>query len=364
MLNRHGPKASITAAAALLIVGNWIRYGATRGSPPSYAGVFVGQVIIGFSQPFVLAAPTKYSELWYSPKGRVTATAIATLANPFGGAVGSLVDPFLAINPPDIGPMTLYIAIITTVIAVPAFFIPAYPPTPVAPSSVIKRPTVARQINLLLKNPTFWLIYIPFVVYVGFFNSFSTLLTQFLTPYGLSEQDAGIAGAVLIVVGLVAAAITSPLIDKYKQYVLLIKLLVPLLGIGYLIFIWAPPTGGIAYPYVVCALLGAAGLSLVPIALEWLCEVTYPVEPELSSVLCWAGGQLMGAIFIIVSEALEAGSDGNPPYNMQRALIFQAVIAVAVVPCALLLGVFGTTKKARSEAEELSRQTTSASGSA
>ena len=318
----------------------------------------IGQIIIGFSQPFVLAAPTGFSELWFSPRGRTSATAITTLANPFGGAVASLVNPFIAINPPDIGPLTLYIAIITSVVSIPAFFVPSHPPTPVAPSSTTVRPSVRTQLRLLGTSINFWLIFVPFMVYVGFFNSFTVLLTQILTPYGFSETDAGIAGAVLILVGLVAAAISSPIIDRSKRYLLIIKAIVPILGIGYLIFIWAPPSRSDAYPYVVCAIIGATNFSLVPVALEWMCEITYPVGPEFSSVLCWTGGQLMGAIFIIISLALEADADGNPPFNMQRALIFQAVIALAAVPCALLLGVFGSVKEGRLEADKISRQTT------
>jgi hypothetical protein len=46
-----------------------------------------GQVLIGLAQPFVLAAPTRFSDQWFTDKGRTTATAIASLANPFGGAV-------------------------------------------------------------------------------------------------------------------------------------------------------------------------------------------------------------------------------------------------------------------------------------
>jgi MFS transporter, FLVCR family, MFS-domain-containing protein 7 len=360
-LNKYGPKLSIVAAAGLLLIGNWIRYGGVRASPPSYGAVMVGQVIIGFSQPFVLSAPTKYSELWFSTKGRISATAIATLANPLGAAIGSLVDPFLTVNPEDVGPMTLYVSIITTAVCIPAIFIPSIPPTPVAPTSVIDRPTIPQQLRLLLTSVSFWLMYFPFVVFVGFFNSFSTLLTQILTPYQFSENDSGIAGAILIVVGLVSAAITSPIVDKTKKYLLFLKILITILGLSYLVFIWAPPSRGDAYPYVICAIMGASSLSLVPVALEWLCEVTYPVGPELSSVLCWTGGQLFAAIFIIIFEALEDGPDGNPPYNMQRGLIFQAVLALVAVLPALLLGVVGKSKMVRSDTEKMVRETTNES---
>lgn len=261
-----------------------------------------------------------------------------SLANPFGGALGQLIDPFLATSPSEIPNMILYIAIISSVAAIPSFFIPALPPTPVSPLSTLSRPPILQQITLLIRSLSFWLIFIPFATYVGFFNSLSSLLTQFLTPYGYSEIQSGIAGALLILVGLVAAAITSPIVDRSKRYLLLIKCLVPIIALCYLAFIWAPPSRGVAAPYLICSILGAASFSLVPIALEWLVEVTWPVGPEVGSVICWAGGQALGGIFIVVSNALQDGEDAKPAFNMQRALVFQAVVAMAVVPTAMALG--------------------------
>lgn len=70
-------------------------------------------------------------------------------------------------------------------------------------------------------------------------------------------------------------------------------------------------------------------------------EITYPFAPEIGSTICWTGGQLLGAIFIIVQDALKAPSDAHPPYNMRNALIFSAVISAVVVPLPLSLGLFG-----------------------
>lgn len=306
-----------------------------------------GQMLTGLSQPFVLSAPTHYSDLWFSPQGRVSATAIASLANPFGGALGQLINPFLATKPSDIPNMTLYVAIISTVASVPSFFVPAKPRTPVSASSTHRAPNLRATVSLLARNPTFWLLFVPFSVYVGFFNSASSLLTQILTPYGFSEEESGIAGAVLILVGLVAAAVTSPIIDRTKAYLPFIKSLVPVIAASYLVFVWAPGTRGIAVPYIILGVLGAASFSLVPIALEWLVEVTWPVGPEGSSTICWAGGQLLGGIFIVISDVLKGSETADPPFNMGKALIFQAVIAVATVPCALALGWIGTVENKR-----------------
>lgn len=166
-----------------------------------------------------------------------------------------------------------------------------------------------------------------------------------MVPYGFSDDDAGIAGAILIVVGLIAAAITSPILDRTKAFLLSIKIAAPIIGICYLIFIWMPATRSIAGPDIVLAILGAASFSLVPVVMEYLVELTHPVSPEVTSTLAWAGGQLLGALFLIISDALKSGADADPPNNMNKALIFQAVIGLIVLPFPLCLGLFGRGDK-------------------
>jgi FLVCR family MFS transporter 7 len=112
VLHKGGPKPAIVTASVLLLVGNWIRYGGTKTK--NYGAVMFGQILTGFAQPFVLSAPTHYSGMWFTSNGRVAATAVMTLANPFGGALGQLIDPFFATEAKDIPNMVLYIAIIVS----------------------------------------------------------------------------------------------------------------------------------------------------------------------------------------------------------------------------------------------------------
>lgn len=213
---------------------------------------------------------------------------------------------------------------------------------------------------MLFKNPEFLVVMLTFWVYCGLFNSLSSLLNSILYPYAFSEEQAGIAGALLIVVGLVTSAVTSPLIDRSKTFLLAIKIQVPIVALCYLIFIWMPPTGSIAGPYVVLSLLGAASFSLVPVALEFVTEITYPVSPEIASVVCWSGGQLLGGIFIVVSGELADGENGGPggetPNNMQRALWFHAVVGVVVAALPLGLGVGKRKDKVRLRRLEADRE--------
>ncbi|KAK2049815.1 major facilitator superfamily transporter [Colletotrichum somersetense] len=341
-----GPKPAFMTAAALILVGNWVRYGGSHSrAGGSYGVVMFGQVLNGLAQPFVLAAPTRYSDLWFTDRGRVAATALTSLANPLGAALGQLIVPFWVASPGDMSPGVLWVAVISTVAALPAFFIPARPPTPVAPSSQTAKLGIRESVAAVAGSLELWLVMVPYAVYVGLFNSISSLLNQMMGPYGFSDEEAGIAGALLIVVGLAASAVTSPVLDRTKKFLPAVKMAVPVIGLCYLAFVWMPETRSVAGPYVVLAVLGAASFTLVPVALELLIELSHPVSPEVTSTIAWAGGQALGAVFIIVSDALQAGGDADTPKNMKSALVFQAVIAMVIVPLPLCLGLFGRADK-------------------
>ncbi|KAI9838287.1 MAG: hypothetical protein M1819_005555 [Sarea resinae] len=366
-LNKGGPKPAIIVASVLILAGNWIRYAGTRSGPNGHFGVvMLGQILIGLAQPFVLSAPTRYSDLWFTDQGRISATALASLANPFGGALGHLIDPFLATKAKHIPNMVFFsidsiLKTQSSISTLPSFFLASAPPTPPSASSLTPKPPLKAAVRTLLRSADFYLIFIPFATYVTLFNTLSTILAQTLTPYNYSAQTAGIIGGLLILTGLVSAAITSPLVDHYKSHLLAIKLLVPLLGLTYILFPIAPPTRTLAAPLTLSCALGAASFSLVPVALEWLAESTYPLSPEAGSTLCWAGGQFGGAVLVIAMDALK-GVGGRPKGNMQAALWFMGALAIVVVPVPVFgLGKWGTRGKGRRW--EIERSSRGAGGS-
>lgn len=110
-LNR-GPKPAIVTSATLVLVGNWVRYAGARATGGHFGVVVFGQILIGLAQPFVLSAPTRYSDLWFTDRGKISATAVASLANPFGGALGQLISPFWATKASEVPNMVLYTAIL------------------------------------------------------------------------------------------------------------------------------------------------------------------------------------------------------------------------------------------------------------
>ena len=183
---------------------------------------------------------------------------------------------------------------------------------------------------------------------MAFFNSVSSLLNQILAPYGYSEDEAGIAGGILIVVGLVCAAVLSPVTDRWKHYLGTIRVLVPIIAASYIGLVFAPASSaGIGATYAVCAIMGATAFALLPVVLEYLVEITYPFSPEIGSTICWTLGQLFGAIFILAQTALKADDNASPPNNMKNALILSAVFCCVAAPFPMCIGLFGRDVRRR-----------------
>ena len=109
-----------------------------------------------------------------------------------------------------------------------------------------------------------------------------------------------------------AAIILCPIIDIFQAPLISIKLVVPVIGICYLALIWIPGKPVIA-AYIVLGGLGAASFTLLPVTLEWLASDTRPVSPEVSSSLCWMGGQLLGVLFTLIMQSLKTYGDPSVP---------------------------------------------------
>ncbi|KAK9448786.1 major facilitator superfamily domain-containing protein [Limtongia smithiae] len=355
-LNRYGVKVSMLTSAVLLIIGSWVRVAGVkcRDGRGSFGVLIFGQIIVGLGQPFSLNAPSYYSDMWFTSKSRVSANALASLSNPLGGAIGQLVSPAFVSQTNQFSNMVLWVSIIATILCLPAIFIPARPPCPPCPSSAVAKFPLKKSVRLLLTNRRFMIIFFVFAILVGFFNAFSSLINQIMEPYGYTSDQAGYAGAILIVAGLVFSAILSPILDRLHTFLLAIQIQVPIIAVCYICLIFTQTENKqLIGPYIVSGVLGASSFSLLPLALEWVQEQVFPVSPELTSSILWAGGNLVGGIFIVVMDALKYGSNqGSPPQNMKRSLIFEAVVAGVTIPLPFLLGNKNMTRNRRVELDE------------
>jgi hypothetical protein len=88
VLHRYGPKPAFTIAGLTLALGSLMRYTGTLYG--IFEMIVCANLLFGAGASFALIMPTHYSDLWFSPAGRMGATAVASLAYPVGSAVSSL----------------------------------------------------------------------------------------------------------------------------------------------------------------------------------------------------------------------------------------------------------------------------------
>jgi fucose permease len=97
IIDKYGCRVGVTLGTLLTFVGMWIKCFVNS----SFSICVLGQMIAAIGQPFLTNAPAKVSALWFSEKGRVIATTIATIANPLGVAVGFLI-PAIFVDDSDV----------------------------------------------------------------------------------------------------------------------------------------------------------------------------------------------------------------------------------------------------------------------
>jgi len=172
-----------------------------------------------------------------------------------------------------------------------------------------------------------------FGVYTGLTVVFSNLSSQILVPYGYSDTISGLMGAALMLSGLLAAVITSPLFDRVLTHhlALTIRLITPIISAAWFALIWEVRGNNAGALFALFVIIGIFSVSILPVTLELASEVTR--NAATASAILWANGNLMPFIFILVSNSLRAGPSANPPLNMHNTLIF--VGAFGLTPAVL-----------------------------
>uniref|UniRef100_A0A0W0F096 MFS general substrate transporter n=1 Tax=Moniliophthora roreri TaxID=221103 RepID=A0A0W0F096_MONRR len=352
MVPRYGMRRVCDLGAVCLVLAAWIRYAGTSrtlSGESAYALLMIGQtqVFAAIAQPLYQVLAPIYSEKWFDLKGRTTATMICSVANPVGGAIAQLLSPLVG----DTRQSILVLGIICTAVTPLVFMVQSAPPTPPTYSASQRPPSLGEFVKVLAgrsrvqqislrERLDFLLLVFIFGISVAATLTFSVLTSQIFDPYGYSADTSGLLGATLLLVGLVAAFITSPLFDRVftKHLAITAKILIPCVGGAWLSLIWAVKPNNTGGLFAIMAIIGGISVTMLPIGLDYEelgCDLTR--NAEASSSILWLAGNLFGVIFVVVEDALRAGPHANPPLNMHRSLIFHGVMVMVAAGLTLLL---------------------------
>jgi sugar phosphate permease len=287
--------------------------------------VMIAQVGIAIGQPFLLNAVTSVAARWFPVEERATAAGLGTLATYVGIVIGLAVTPMLIPARGIPGTLTLY-GIIAIVFAILFFlFMRERPATPPCPEGMEIRSLALKGLKDTLRNGKFWLLMGIFFIGLGAFNGVTTWIENILKPRGFTSAQAGIAGGLMIVGGIVGALVLPTLSDKIRKRIpfIIIALAGASLGLAGVTFFET-------YPLLLLAsfILGFFLLSAGPIGFTYGAELTYPAPEGTSNGLLILMGQISGILFIFGMDAFKA-ADG--------AMTVSLVVLLALMVFSLLL---------------------------
>jgi MFS family permease len=317
ILDTYGIRVGVGIGVVLTAV-----FGLLRGMlGHSYAWVLAAQVGVAVGQPFILNAIAKLAGRWFPVRERATAAGLGSLAMYAGIFIGLAVTPLLVLQA-DL-PKTLVIYGIAAVAAGVVFFILVRerPATPVGPE---ERSLVWDGLKSMLRNRSFLILLLLFFIGLGLFNAVTTWIEDIVRPRGFSIGQAGLAGGMMVIGGIVGAVVIPALSDRMRRrvpfMVLALAGAIPgLLGI----------TFATSYGLLLASsfALGTFLLSSGPLGFQYGAEITHPAPEGTSNGLLLMVGQISGIAFILAMDGLK-----SPAGSMTLSLvILSGLLALALV---------------------------------
>lgn len=98
--SNYGLRVSLLIAAFFTVVGAFFRFIGVYvrnsvGGTSAYVMVFIGTAIVAIVQPIYINFPPTVSAIWFPVAERDIATAIGSMSNPVGNAIGTLIPVFI-----------------------------------------------------------------------------------------------------------------------------------------------------------------------------------------------------------------------------------------------------------------------------
>jgi MFS family permease len=303
-IDTYGIRVAVGIGAAL--TGG---FGLLRGLlAANYTWVLVAQVGIAVGQPFILNAISTVAARWFPMEERATAAGLGSLAMYLGILLGMALTPFLT-SPLGIAGMLLAYGAVS-VLAALVFFVLARerPPTPPCPPGQEARSLVWDGLKQILRQRDFLLLMVIFFVGLGAFNAVTTWIEAIVRPRGFSVTEAGIAGGLMIVGGIIGALVMPSLSDRYRKRTpfLILAVLGATLGLAGFTFAtsyWLLLASGLVFGFFL--------LSAGPLGFQYGAEITYPAPEGTSNGLLLWMGQISGILFILGMDSFKSAQTGS-----------------------------------------------------
>jgi cyanate permease len=321
VIDTYGFRVAVGIGATLTGI-----FGLMRGLVAAdYEWVLLAQIGIAIGQPFILNAVTKVAARWFPLGERATASGLGSLAMYLGILGGMLLTPFATLR---LGIENMLLVYGLGAVAAGVVFLAVArerPPTPPGPAGDEARALMFDGLKQALRKRDVLILMLIFFIGLGVFNSVTTWIEDIVRPRQFTITQAGLAGGLMILGGIVGALVLPGLSDRYRRRVpfILLALALALPGLAGITFARAA-----LWLHASSFLLGFSLLSAGPIGFQYGAEIARPTPEGTSNGLLLLMGQISGILFIFGMDAFKSPSSGSMTPSL---LVLLALMAVALL---------------------------------
>ena len=178
--------------------------------------------LVVIAQPFIINAATKVAVQWFPLLERALAVGIATLAQFLGIIIVMICTPLMIetdmVGVYDLSSMLMTYGLISCAGAVILLaFLREKPPTLPEIIEYKEDFSVFKSVKHILGQPDMKYLFPLFFIGLGIFNAISTCIDQICQTKGLTMDQTGIMGGIMLVGGIIGALILPVFSDKLKK---------------------------------------------------------------------------------------------------------------------------------------------------
>jgi MFS family permease len=359
-LERLGLTKNLFIGNVLNVIGALLKFVAPLAVPHFWI-LMIAQIFNAFAQLFMLSVPPLLASQWFPTTERTVATAIASMANNVGTALGMILPPLIVLNSstPREGFIWMFLMqlIICVVLAILTFLLPAHPSVPPSEeaevvaaeeSALIGTPeehksewqkllAILRAAKtLLVTNSTFRWLLLGSSVPIAAGWALSTVLAQLMLPFGVSETIAGWAGFASLIAGTICAFFFGMYIDRKRRYKGPILLLLAAASVTLAVMLigmyFGNQNAAIASAVIFYTLCGTFSNAIIPVFLEYAMECTFPAPESISSTAIMVFSNALAFVSILVASAVLGNTPGRSEATA-AICIFIGAFAFGGVAC-------------------------------
>ena len=338
VIDRKGFRYAVMLGAILTAAGSYLRL-----FTGNYAMVLIGMIVISIGQPFVLNSITKMVTTWFPTDESALGTGVATLSLFLGMIVALALTPALLKAFGDTLAGLRWLVLVYSLAATAGvvyfgLFARAKPPKPPkrlegelqSAEAAINWGSIRKIFGLY----NFRLLCAILFIGNGAFVAILQLIDQILKPKHptISQNTAGLIGAVMVIAGVVGCIVIPSLSDKYmrrKPFVLIAA------GVAVPTLFLIAQLNSATQIFIVSAFTGFFLLSAFPLVLTFAEETTGAHLTGTATAILLLLGNLGGVVLTLVMEAMKPLEGAGRVFYW--AIIFLALLFAVGFVIALFL---------------------------